>query len=219
MINKNISFDFDPKIDSKQRLTKLVNRAYLKNKKFFKKDVSGIKVIFLYTRSQMDKTYSRKTPDWVVGGTKGRDSIYIFSPSVFDKVSNHPASDFFYTLTHEMAHIFTNHVLDLYYPRWLREGIAGYVAEQYKIRPVRMIHKFSQLHDERSWEHYHNYPQAFSFTKYLIDTLEKEKMLRFLKKLPKKIGRHHYPQNFIQFFNQFFKNDFSQLVSKWKNLN
>ena len=217
MTNKNISFDFDPKIDSKSILTKLINKAYLKNKNFFGKNVSGVKVIFLYTRSQMDKVCGGETPDWLIGYAP--DKIYIFSPSVFDKVSSHPISDFPYTLTHEIAHVFTKTILNFYYPLWLHEGIAGCVAEQYKIKSVKKIHNFSKLHDQKNWNHYHNYPQAFSFTKYLIDTLGKEKTLRFLKKLPKKMGRHHYPGDFTQFFNQFFKNDFDQLVSKWKNQN
>ncbi len=219
MINENISFDFDPKIDSKPVLTKLVNKAYLKNKKFFKKDISGLKVIFLYTRSQMDKIYGQKSPDWMVGHAKNKQHINIFSPSIFNKVSNHPITDFSYVLTHEIAHIFINHILDFYYPRWLEEGIAGCVAQQYKIRKIKEFHDFSKLHDQKNWNKYHNYPQAFLFTKYLIDTLGKEKILKFLKQLPQKVGHHHYPADFQKFFNQFFNKDFDQLVSKWKNQN
>lgn len=217
MINKNISFDFDPKIDSKSVLTKLVNDAYLKNKKFFGENVSGIKIIFLYTRAQMDKSYERKTEDWEVGYAKDMQHIYIFSPSVFDKASNHIATDFSYVLTHELAHIFTFHLLDFSYPKWLHEGIAGYVAEQYKIRPVQKVHDFSQLHDSENWNYYHNFPQAFSFTKYLIDTLKRKKMLQFLKQLPKNVSRRRYPyKEFLSFFNQFFNLDFNQLVDNWK---
>jgi len=214
VINKNISFDFDPKIDSKQNLNKLVNQAYLKNKKFFGQDISDIKITFLYTRSQMDKICGYKTPDWLVGYAPQKQ-IFIFSPSVFDKVSSHPATDFLHTLTHETTHIFSNTLLGFYYPLWLYEGLAGYVAEQYKIRKVKKINKFFQLHDSKSWHELTNYPQAFLFTKHLIDTLGKEKMLDFLKQLPKNLGRHHYHADFIKFFNQFFKSDFNQTVPDW----
>ena len=218
MINKNISFDFDPKIDSKQNLNKLVNQAYLKNKKFFGQDISDIKITFLYTRSQMDKICGYKTPDWLVGYAPQKQ-IFIFSPSVFDKVSSHPATDFLHTLTHETTHIFSNTLLGFYYPLWLYEGLAGYVAEQYKIRKVKKIDNFPKLDASKSWQKYSNYSQAFLFTKYLIDTFGKEKTLNFLKQLHQKVGRHHYHPDFIKFFNQFFKSAFNQLASKWKNQN
>jgi len=215
MNNKNIAFDFDPRIDSKPNLKKLVNKNYLKNKKFFNKNISDIKITFLHTRSQMDKICNQKIPNWLVGYTKNKQ-IYIFSPSVFDKVSNHPATDFSYILTHEIAHIFSNNLLSFYYPKWLHEGIAGYVAKQYKIRKIRKIDKFSQLHDSKSWNKLVNYPQAFLFTKYLIDTLGKEKILEFLKQLPENVSRHHYPKDFFRFFKKFFKIKFNQVVFEWK---
>ena len=217
MLNKNISFKFDSKIDSKPKLTKLVNKAYLENKKFFGQDVSGINVIFLYTRLQMDKISHKKTPDWLIGYAKDKHNVYIFSPSVFDKVSNHPVTDFPYTLTHEITHIFTHHLLNFYYPKWLNEGIAGYVAQQYKIRSVEKVQDFSKLHDQKNWDKHHNYSQAFSFTRYLIDTFGKEKTLKFLTQLPKNIERHHFYSDFVKFFNRFFAIDFNQTVNNWEN--
>jgi len=61
MNGKNYIIDFDPKIDSKQNLNKLVSASYLKNKKFFSQNISGLKITFLYTRSQMDKICGYKT--------------------------------------------------------------------------------------------------------------------------------------------------------------
>jgi len=219
MPNPNITFEFNPRIDSKAKLEKLVFTAYQANRKFFGKDSSKIKITFLYQRAQMDKICKRKTQNWEVGHAFSQQNINhiaIFSPTVFDKVSNHPKSDFFYTLVHEIAHIFTHDLLGFYYPKWLHEGLAGYIAQQYRIRPVKYIYNFSKLHDSKNWNQYHHYPQAFSFTKYLIDKLGKKKMLQFLKNLPKTLGRHHYPKDFTQFFNEFFNADFNQLVSNWQ---
>lgn len=219
MPKPNISFNFNPKIDSKAKLEKMVSAAYQANQKFFGKDSSKIKVTFLYKRSQMDKICKRKTQNWEVGHTftqQNINHIAIFSPAIFNKVSSHPKSDFSYILIHEIAHIFTHDLLGFYYPKWLHEDLAGYVAKQYKIRPVRKIDDFTNLHDNKNWNKFYNYPQAFSFTKYLINKLGKKKLLQFLQKLPKTLGRHHYPKDFTRFFNEFFNADFDQLVFGWQ---
>lgn len=217
MLMSNIIFTFDSKIDSKTKLERIISKAYRANKTFFGKNPLKIEISFLYTRSQMDRTYKQKTAEWIVGYTN-KNHFFIFSPKVFDQVSPHPASDFSYVLVHEMAHVFTNEILGLYYPIWLYEGIAGYVAKQYEIRKIKQFqfNDFNQLHDTRSWNKFNNYPQAYSMAKYLIDKFGKKKMLEFLGKTPKALGRHHYPDKFIQFFSEFFNNDFSTLVSAWQ---
>jgi len=210
----NISFEFNPKIDHKQNLEKLVSDSYQKTIKFFDKAKFKIEIKFVYKRSQMDDLCGFRTPKWHVGFAR-KNQIFIFSPSVFEKVSNHPKSDFNYTLTHEIAHLFINELLKINYPKWLNEGLAGYVAEQYKIRKVGKINKFSELHDKKGWNKFNNYPQAYSFTKYLIDKFGKEKILEFTKNLSLKIGSNQYFKDFKKFFNEFLKTDFDKEVLDW----
>lgn len=217
MITKNYTFNFDPKTDQEDRLKKLISKAYLKTQKFFGQNVSGIQINFLYTRSQMDKISDQKTPDWLVGYAKNKQ-IYIFSPSVFDQVSSHPASDFLPTLTHELAHNFSNQLLNYYYPVWLYEGLAGYIAGQYKLRKIKTLTPFIKLHDSKNWNQNPNYPQSYAFTKYLIDSFGKETIIDFLKQLPKVLGRHHYPKDFSNFFEQYFKVDFDMVLDNYKLL-
>lgn len=214
-MEKLININFDPKIDSEVELEKIVDRAYQKNKNFFGENVPQIKIDFLYQRSHLDKICGYKTRDWEVGYTKD-NQISIFSPMVFDKVSNHPKSDFEYTLTHEIAHVFTNKILRFAYPKWFCEGLAGYVAEQYKIRPVGKIDNFSDLHDKVGWNKFHHYPQAFSFTKYLIENLGKERILEFLKNLYKNFGCCPNFKDFTDFFEKFFDINFKKLISDWQ---
>ncbi len=214
---QNYTFNFDTKIDQGDHLKKLISKAYLKNQKFFRQDVSGIQINFLYTRFQMDKISDQKTPDWLVGYAKNKQ-IYIFSPSVFDQVSNHPPTDFPYVLIHELAHIFSNELLAFYYPIWLYEGLAGYVAGQYRLRNIKTLTPFAKLHDSKNWNQNPNYPQSYTFTKYLVDSFGKETIIDFLKQLAKAIGRHHYPKDFSNFFEQYFKIDFDIMV-KNSNLN
>ncbi len=215
MMKKFISINFDSKIDCKGRLGKVVREAYLKNKDFFGKNLTKIRINFLYKRSQMDEICKYRSPDWQVGFARNKD-IYIFSPNVFEKISTHPLSDFPYTLVHEIAHVFSNEILGFSYPKWLYEGLAGYVAGQYKIRSVKKINDFSQMHDKEGWKKFGNYPQAFSFTKYLIDKLGKEKILKFLKKLNKNFGHCPTFEDFTGFFEKFFGINFNKFVSKWR---
>ncbi|MGI5841054.1 MAG: hypothetical protein ACOX6N_02495 [Patescibacteria group bacterium] len=214
MITKNYTFNFDTKIDQEDHLKKLISKAYLKNQKFFGQDVSGVQINFLYTHSQMDKACGQKTPDWLVGYAKNKQ-IFIFSPSVIDQVSSHPASDFLPTLTHELAHIFSNQLLNFYYPIWLYEGLAGNIAKQYKLRKIKTLTPFAKLHDHKNWNQNPNYPQSYSFTKYLIDSFGKETIIDFLKQLPEAIGRHHYPKGFSNFFVQYFRIDFDEFIQQW----
>ncbi len=213
-MEKLININFNTKIDSGTKLEKMVSEAYQKNKDFFGKDLTEIKINFLYQRSQMDEICKYKTGDWQVGYAENKN-IFIFSPFVFEKVSNHPNSDFPYTLIHEIAHLFSNEILGFAYPKWFNEGLAGYVAEQYKIRPVKKIDEFSNLHDKQDWKKFANYPQAFAFTKYLIGKFGKEKILEFLKNLRKNIGSNNSYDEFVKFFNNFLKTDFDEEVSLW----
>jgi len=215
----NININFNPKIDSEANLKNTVFESYQKNKSFFGKDSQKIIIDFIYKRSQMDKICNYKTEDWLVGYAN-KNHIFIFSPTVFSKISNHPQSDFSYVLTHEIAHIFTHDILDFYYPKWLHEGIAGYVAKQYKIRSVKKIEDFSKLHNKDSWGKFVNYPQAFSFTKYLVDKFGKKKILNFLENLRKENGCYSSYEEFVNYFNKFLKSDFLKLTLNWqKNFN
>lgn len=210
----NIILDFNPQVDNKSDLESLVFDSYRKNQDFFGEKEINIKIKFIYQRSEMDDLYGYKTPEWYVGSANN-NKIAIFSPLVFNKVSSHSKTDFDYILTHEIAHLFSNKILRFSYPKWLCEGIAGYVAEQYKIRPIGKIDEFSKLHNKDDWDKFHNYPQAFSFTKYLIDKFGKEKILGFLKNLRKNIGSNNSYNEFVKFFDNFLKIDFNEEVSSW----
>ena len=80
MLKKEIKLKFNPKIDSYSKLE-------------------------LYISQALDKVFGSKTSRWVVGHTQ-KNRIYLLSPSVFEKASNHLVSDFLPVLTHEIAHIF-----------------------------------------------------------------------------------------------------------------
>lgn len=202
----------DQKIDSLESLFLTSSSAYKKSKVFFKNEPKVVNIYFVYNREEMNKSVKKETPDWFVGGA-GSDSIVIFSPTVFAEVSNHSKEDFVPVLIHEIAHIFTKFNFKFKYPMWLYEGIAGLVANQYKLKPLNKnnIKKFSQLHDQPNWQKYTNYQQAYSFTKYLFKRFGKNKCFEFINKL----GKTDTFDIFSQKIYIYFKIKFTRLESDW----
>jgi len=205
----------DQKIDGFDKLNKLVFKSYKANRKFFDKDIKNLDIAFLYTRDDMDKFCGNKTPEWLVGVSNYSRVVAIFSPSMFEKVSNHPKSDFVPTLTHEIAHAFIHSNYKFKSPAWLSEGIPGYVAKQYKIRPMfrKNLQKFKDIHDIDGWKKTINYPQAYSFTKYLINKFEKKKFLSLISSL----GEADSFKTFAKKVRQNLKTSFSNLEKDWLN--
>lgn len=208
---------FNASIDSLEELTHQVRNCYQPSQQFFGEDIDGIEVRILYTREEMDEALNHKTQSWVVGLACRNKTIVIFSPKIFSKVSPHPTSDFLPVLTHEIAHVFTGELFHLKYPRWLSEGLSGYVAEQYKTRAsnVPVIQDFAEIHDMEGWNKTYPYNQAYSFTAYIIERFGKESLLSLLKSLAPN-------DSFQEFANKFvdaYKCDFDSCKIDWiKNL-
>ena len=193
---------FNSRIDSEKELYVLVNRAYQANKNFFNGEISEISVNFLYSRKEMNISLGRETPDWVVGHAPNT-SIFVFSPTVFDKVSSHPATNFFPVLIHEMTHIFIKELFgqcNNKYPWWFNEGIAGYVSKQYKkysyqkIKPVT----FDEISFYKDWLNKSNYPQSFLFTQFLFEKYPKNTILKLLMLATKQTDMSQFSQSFFK---------------------
>lgn len=200
------------KIDNLESLFLISLNAYKKSQVLFKKEPDIVNIYFVYSRKEMNESVKKETPEWFVGGA-GSDSIVIFSPSVFSKVSNHPESDFVPVLSHEIAHIFTKSNFKFRYPVWLYEGVAGYVAEQYKLRPLykKNVQKFSLLHDQLNWQKNTNYQQAYLFTKYLFNRFGKEKCFELISNLDE-IDDF---KTFTQKFDLYLNSKFSEIKNGW----
>lgn len=214
-INK-IELHFDSSLDSRLQIKKEVLIAYKKNKAFFKCDLMHkCKIFLLYKREEMDKIQGRKTELWLVG-TARENSIYIFSPVVFYKVSNHVTSNFSSILTHELAHIFTDEIYKFYQPFWLKEGVAGYIAEQYRNKQPKTINAFENLHERKDWNNNPNYTQASCFTAFLVKKFGKNKFLQFLKILSEDLNSQKKFTIFSKLFSRYFGTSFKQIVQIWQ---
>jgi hypothetical protein len=204
---------YDPEKDSLQELQPVVIKCYLSNKRFFGTDLENLKIALFYNRSEMDNFCGTKTQSWLVGRSSNTGIIGIFGPSVFDKVSPHPKTDFAPTLTHEIAHLFVMNIFPFRYPAWLFEGIPGYIAKQYKTYPLskKSIQDFKKLHSKEDWDKNRNYPQAWSFTQYLIKRFGKKRLIKFLFLLER---NDSFPI-FSKKFEKILKTKFSEAVKEW----
>ncbi len=213
----NLKLHFNPKIDSNLEINERVLTAYEKNKLFFGFELTKkYNVHIIYKREEMDKVLGGiKSESWLVGTTTREGEIYIFSPSVFEKISCHPATNFDSILTHELAHIFTNEIIKTHRPAWLNEGLAGYIAGQCKKKQLKEIFNFEKLHSRKDWNTTPNYAQACQFTTFIIDKFGKNKLLQFLKEIPENKGDRKSFYMFSNFFKNFFNIDFNEIVYEW----
>jgi Peptidase of plants and bacteria len=220
-ISDNLAINYDPKIDSIESLESSVLSSYGVNKKFFRKNAPLVTITFVYNRTQINTILHRETKDWEVGYAYNHkdqiNQIVIFSPEVMEAVSTHTKGDFILVLTHELAHIFTNNTFGFFYPIWLYEGLAGYVAKQYiKVEKIEKMTNFSLLHDKENWGKNINYSQAYIFTEYLMNKFTEEKMFQFFEFISKNLDKHCSYQDFENAFERFFRMKFSKTVVEWR---
>ncbi len=212
-----LELHFDPDIDSEVEIKERIVLAYEKNKLFFGHSLKNKHAVHLvYKREEMDSILNIKIKSWLVGTATKDGIIYIFSPKIFSKVSNHPTSDFEPILTHELAHIFNNDFFKFSQPIWLREGIAGYVAEQYKNKKPKKINDFKKLHNKKDWNRDPNYTQSFCFTVFLIEKFGRNEFLQFLKILSKENNNDYNFTDFSKSFIDYFGISFNQTALEWQ---
>ncbi len=121
------------------------------------------KIFLISSREEFNNLFGKKTEDWVVGTTMGSShNIYLLSPEVYEKESNHKYSDAEYErlLKHEMSHLYTKTFYKNYNPVWFIEGIAIYSSGQLDLkRKVKEFKNFldfynkggSGIYDESGW--------------------------------------------------------------------
>ncbi len=164
----------------------------------------------VYSRKEFDKALGTKTLPWMVGhASKG--IITVFSPSVVEKVSPHSKETFPDTLKHEIAHIFSR-LLSGHkaLPRWISEGIAGYIAGQYNPNWRTKIGELNKLFYKKDWAKKPAFQFAFFAVKYLVENFGKRKFFRLMSKanMNSTLGE----------FNSVFKQIYKIPVSKFDRI-
>lgn len=168
-------------------------------------------VVCMYkNRKEFDKKLNRKTKLWEVANVMNGE-INILNFDSFVKESTHKAEEFFLILKHEIAHMFIDKKTDnKAVPKWLDEGLASYISEQYKnIKHSIYIEEdfCEKLGTSKGWdEHseYYAYDMSSLFVTFLAEKYTLDKMMEILSKLDR---NYYYPS-----FETIFKNIFGKTL-------
>lgn len=209
VLPQNIAFVYySPKEKDIEKIVSDLSEGYQRIFQFFGFGIPSLKLVLLYTRKEMDELRQEKTPSWLVGQAD-KNTICLFSPSVFEKESIHKRSEFKKVLFHEMTHLFICQIHSSFEPRWLEEGLAYFVAGQ---RGKEFDSRFFLNQElpflidiERRWQKalpHGAYTISFLLVEFLIKRFGKEKIIKFLSSLQGKYNRKKLCQNFRQIYGQ-----------------
>lgn len=116
-----------------KNLEKEVLKAFKFVSKYFLTEIPNITVRIYGTRSGFDKYMRTKTASWLVANASDNNEIAILSPKAMEKESSHRKNEFLPILKHEFTHILIDKIaVKKTVPKWLEEGLAQYIAKQYK---------------------------------------------------------------------------------------
>lgn len=221
---------FLAKDPSLNRVIKDFRYGYIRALSFFKKKISKVKLTLVYSREEMNNLIGYKTASWFVGYAGFSGEIFMFSPSVFDRESNHSQRDFRKVLCHEVCHLFIRQIHNFYEPVWLEEGLAYCVAGQ-KSRlknsnPIFNNPKALFLVDTRNrWNKTISsqpdvpYALAFLLVDFLIRSYSKDRLIKLLMSLGDKYNKKRFCQKFKKIYGKdirlilkefFFKQNIKQ---------
>jgi len=216
---------FLSKDPSLNRIIKDFKCGYIRASSFFKKEIPKVKLTLVYSRGEMDSLIGYKTASWFVGYADFSNEIFIFSPSVFDRESNHSKRDFRKVLCHEICHLFIRQIHNSYEPVWLEEGLAYYVAGQ-KSRlknsnPIFNNPKAIFLIDTRNrWNKTIGsqpdvpYALAFLLVDFLIRRYNKNRVIKLLMSLKGRYDRKRFCQKFRKIYGKDIKLILKEFFSK-----
>lgn len=189
--NKNICVVFnedDKFILSLEKYTKIVIKDL---QKFYKVKNPKIKIELIYSRKEFNNKLGFKTPNWLVA-TALKNNVYLFSPSVIEKVSDHKKTEIKKLLTHELCHIF-NSKINKNSLMWVDEGIALFIAKQRKNKSYTEdnLNYFSNYYFEKNiklspFAANNGYRISYWAIRKIAEEFNSEKLLELLKINPEK---------------------------------
>lgn len=142
------------------------------------------KITFVNSREEMDSFLGKKTEDWCIAYAN-KEGIFITAYDKFEEVSKgiHSKEKFFSTLKHEFSHIYYYEKTNTESPAWLNEGLAYCLANQKNTKPSNeeLLAVFDFFNNDEDSPRV--YKIGYFWTKYLIETFGKEKLLELLNKI------------------------------------
>lgn len=203
---------FNLKTASNRKLENELLRIKNDLNNFFKFEVREPIVFFVNSRKDMDSIWGKPTEDWFIGAAKN-NNIYIFEPSIFNKVSSHDKKNFWQILKHEYSHIYFNQITNNSFPFWLNEGLACYLSGKKNsgINKKNLFDIFSYFKQGGKGA----YGISQFWVEFLIENFGKEKILELIKSIKFGMDEKDFKSIFFKVYNfNFNKDDFSKLLHK-----
>ncbi|OGH14839.1 MAG: hypothetical protein A2860_00565 [Candidatus Levybacteria bacterium RIFCSPHIGHO2_01_FULL_37_33] len=206
-------FSKDPSLN---RVIKDFRYGYIRASSFFKKKIPKVKLTLVYSREEMNNLLGYKTASWFVGYAGSSSKIFMLSPSVFDRESNHSKRDFRKVLCHEICHLFIRQIHNSYEPVWLEEGLAYCVAGQESrlknSNPIFNNPEVIFLIDTRNrWNKTIGsqpdvpYALAFLLVDFLIRRYDKDRVIKLLMSLEGRYNKKTFCQKFKELYGKDIK--------------
>ena len=153
---------------------------------YFKDTLNSLTVCVHKNRKEFDKKLNQKTKLWHIASASN-ERIDIMHFDTFEKETSHKKEDFLPTLKHEIAHLFIDKVAKhKAVPKWLDEGLASYVSEQYKNikHSIHIEECFCEkLGTPKGWNDYSDYcayDTASLFVNFLAEKYTLDKIINLL---------------------------------------
>lgn len=157
-------------------------------------------ILLVDSRREFDILIGKQTEPWIVGTTLKYNELLLLSPESYEKESIHIYSDeeYFSLIKHELSHLFYTIFSKGAPPVWLDEGFAIYSSGQLstKKKPKKLKH-FLEYYSKVGEE---VYSEAGFVVEALFKKYGKEKVLGFIKLLPKLKGEKIFKETFEKYF-------------------
>ncbi|MBS3087722.1 hypothetical protein J4226_03950 [Candidatus Pacearchaeota archaeon] len=168
-----------------EKFDEFYERAMKELDEFFERDwiMNRTKIVFVPDRKTYNSIRDKETDGWEIAFACN-DSIYLLDPEAYEKdADGHIYSDerFFMLIKHELTHSFWNLFHYSHTPVWLSEGLALYLAGQYKTRTCP--EKFVNFLDFYGEYGKFVYNESGFVVKILVEEFGKENVLELLKGL------------------------------------
>ncbi len=183
-----------------------VLKAFNDTSKFFKDNLAGATIYIFSSRKEFNRYIGEETETWIIANASPNNEIAILSPVALQRDSIHSSREFLPVLKHEFAHLFVNKLANRKtVPKWLDEGLAQFVAKQYKdaeyaVKKVEndFCKKLATKSDWNKRVDRQAYQVAALFVHFLIKKYSFQKVKELLFLLDKKY-------NYANFKKVFFK--------------
>lgn len=200
-----IFYTGDDSIKVKNEVLKAFNFVY----KYFSVKTPDIIVRVHNNRTNFDKQLKTKTEDWCVANASDNNEIDILSPLAIKNESSHNKIEFSPILKHEFTHIFIDSFAKgRIIPKWLEEGLAQYVAKQYKsIKNIKNIEDdfCKKMGTPTGWYKRVDsfaYPVSALFVYFLIKTYSFKKIAELLLSLDKEYKYPKFKKTFLKIYKK-----------------